>query len=439
MASARTDSVVGNAPAEVATPWAGSGVLAIPFVISLVVLISAWFPASPLRDAATLQGVAEVYLGKPATYVAFAPFSDVFDALTLLSERQHAAVLLGLAALWSSYQFARWVRLRQGWRENTRSLGVFLAFVAVVYAAAACLPRSMAHLVSLDPDVLRIDFHSHTLGSKDARRSYSVERNRTWHHAGGYDVAYVTDHCTFAGAEQGLANDMPDRTDGVVLLEGIEANWKGEHVGLLGEERMSRRMLSANLHEIDLRASATAVSSSGRAPIIVWNHPRDPRLEALPLASGVVQAIEIANGAPQGLDLVRWKRERIVALARQHNLALLSGTDSHGWGHTAPNWTLLRIKGWRRLKRDELALRIQRALRVGGFGATHVVERATADPGQSVSALALSVLIVPWRMLTELSAVERWMWFVWTWMIAGVNMQWRRRRVAARVIAAAPA
>ena len=82
--------------------------------------------------------------------------------------------------------------------------------------------------------------------------------------------------------------------------------------------------------------------------------------------------------------------------------------------------------------------RSNRALRVGGFGATHVVERTTADPGTSAAALALSVLVVPWRMLTALSADERWMWLVWTWAIAGVELQLRRRRVPRAGIAASP-
>jgi hypothetical protein len=285
----------------------------------------------------------------------------------------------------------------------------------------------MAHLESTDPDVVRIDFHSHTASSKDARRSYSAEHNRAWHHAGGYDVAYVTDHDTFAGAERGLANDPRTGRDGVMLLGGIEVSWNGEHIGLLGAEDVSRRELSANLHDISLQEPTTASRRGARAPIVVWNHPRDPQLAKLPLAGGSVQAIEIANGALHGMDLVRWKREQIVSIARQENLALLSGTDSHGWGYAAPNWTLLRIKGWRTLDRDELAARIEHAIRVGGFSATHVMERATADPGTSTVALAFSVLVVPWRMLTTLSVEERLMWLVWIWAIVGVQLQLRQR------------
>jgi hypothetical protein len=193
---------------------------------------------------------------------------------------------------------------------------------------------------------------------------------------------------------------------------------------------MDRRFLSADLHDIDLAHAAAASCCSGRAPIIVWNHPRDPRLASVPLGSGAVQAIEISNGALQAMDLVRWKRQEIVALARKENLALLSGTDSHGWGYAAPNWTLLPVKGWRKLDEGQLAARIEEAVRVGGFGATRVVERATEDPGTSAAALDFSVFLVPWRMLTELSPDERRMWLVWIWGIAIVNLQLRRYRRA---------
>lgn len=442
--SARTGIEVSPSAVEAATPdasraWTSTRLLAIAAAVSLAVVIAGWFPVAPVRDAATLQDVPEVSLVRPTAYVDFAPFSDVLDTITLLSERQHIAVLLGLAAVWALWRFARPGGMRQGWRGNLGSFAALVTSITVVYAAAAFLPRPVAHLASLDPDVLRIDFHSHTQASKDARRSFSIESNRAWHHAGGYDVAYVTDHDTFAGAEQGLANDPPTGNDGTVLLPGIEVSWQGEHVGVLGDEQISRCVLSANLHDMDPQDPVPASCRSVRAPFVVWNHPRDPQLAKLPFANGTVRAIEVANGALHGMDLIRTKRQQIVALAQQHGLALLSGTDIHGWGAAAPNWTLLRLEGWRRFDRDELAARIEQALRVGGFRATRVVERATADPGTSATALSLSVVLVPWRMLTALSMDERKMWLLWTWGIAIVVWQVRRRRAPRPAIAVSPA
>jgi len=392
-----------SAAPDATRAWTATRLQAIAVALSLAVLVAGWFPTAPVRDSATLQDAPEVSLVRPRGYVDIAPLSDVLDAVSLLSERQHIAFVLGLITLWAVCRFARPDGLRQGWRGNARSFTVLMISIAAVYWAAACLPRPMARLASLDPDIVRIDFHSHTQSSKDARRSYTVERNRAWHEAGGYDVAYVTDHETFAGAEQGLAIDPSTWNGSTILLRGIELRWKGEHVGVI---------------------------SGGHEPLVVWNHPRDPKLASLPLASGAVSAIEIANGALHGMDLVRTKREQIVALARQHNLALLSGTDSHGWGYTTPNWTLMHLKGWRHLGRDQLAARIEQTLRTGGFTATHVVERATPDPGTSSTALAFSVLTVPWRMLTELSTDERRMWFVWIAAIVAVEWQLRRRRAS---------
>ena len=432
-------SVAEPATPSVARPWTVTRLQVIAVTVSLAVVIAGWFPVAPVRDSATLQDIAEVTLVRPQAYVDFAPFSDVLDAITLLSERQHIALLLGLAAIWGLWRFARPGGMRQGWRKNMGSFAILVTSIGVAYAAAAYLPRPMAHLTSLDPDVLRIDFHSHTQSSKDARRSYSIERNRAWHHAGGYDVAFVTDHDTFAGAEHGLADDPSTWNGSTILLGGIEVSWKGEHVGLVGDEPMIRCMLSANLHDFDPQNPLPARCHSEHGPIVVWNHPRDPQLAKLPLASGAVRGIEIANGALHSLDLVRSKRERIVSLARQHNLSLLSGTDTHGWGYAAPDWTLLRLEGWRHFTRDELAARIEQALRVGGFGATRVVERTTADYGTNATELALSVVLVPWRMLTALSADERKMWLLWALAIVAVEWGLRRRRISRPGLAATPA
>lgn len=412
--------------------WALARLPLLPIAATLTVLIAGAFAAAPLRDAVTLHDVADVHLVRPFSYVALAPLSDVLDTLTLLSARQHIAVVLGLLGLWALWRFARSRGTRRRLPLDIVSLVTLLAAVAAADAAAAYLPRPMAYLASVDPDLLRIDFHSHTKGSADAHQSFSAERNREWHRAGGYDVAYVTDHATLAEGERGLAKDPPTGRDGVILLPGIEVSWDGEHVGLLGSERTSRGVLEAGLHDLDQRGLTTASRRGASAPIVIWNHPRDPRLEKLPFASGAtsagVRAIEISNGAPHGMDLIRQKRQQIVALARRHNLALTSGTDNHGWGYAAPNWTLLRLRHWRGLSHDELATRIGTAIREGGFRATDVVERTTVDPGTSTAALAASVLMVPWRVLTTLSAGERLMWIVWTWAITGVGLQRRRQR-----------
>jgi hypothetical protein len=414
-----------------ARAWARARLLSIPIAASLAVLVAGLFAVAQVRDAVTLGEVSGVHLVKPMGYVLLAPLSGVLDAISLLSARQHIAGLLGLLGLWSLWRFA-WPRAtRNGWRDTVTSFAVLLACIMVTYASATLLPRPMAFLTAADPDTMRIDFHSHTRFSRDARQTFSVEDNRAWHRAGGYDAAYVTDHKALAEAQLSHANAVRSSRGDVILLPGIEADWMGEHVGVLGPERAIRDMLSPDLRDLDTRRFTAGSHRYACNPVLIWNHPRAEQLEKLPIANcGAtvgVRAIEIANGAPHGMDLVRRKRQQIVELARKHDLALMSGTDNHGWGYVAPNWTLLRLRNWRDLNSNELSTRIENAIRERGFSATRVVERTTVDPGVSTAAVALTILIVPWRVLTTLSTEERLMWIGWIWAIAGVGLLWRRR------------
>ncbi|HYC51030.1 MAG TPA: hypothetical protein VEB19_07980 [Gemmatimonadaceae bacterium] len=401
-------------------PW-------IPALITLAVVISSAAAVRPVRDAATMQEISEAFLVRPIGYVAIAPFSNVFDLITLLSVRQHIAMFLGLIVLFTAWRITRAIRGASG-RSHVKATAIaFVAFV-LTYVTAVLLPRPMAYLVSQDANVIRVDFHSHTSGSKDAAGWFSVERNRDWHRNGGYDAAFITDHATVAAAERGLVGNPRAGLDSVVLLQGIEATWAGEHIALLGAERTYKGLLTPNLRDVDPEAVNFASAVATREPVIVWNHAK--ALNKLPPASGPgtagIRAMEISNGSPANMDKIRPKRAAIVAFANKYDLALTTGTDSHGWGRTAPNWTLMRPLRWRGLTGDELALRIERVIREGGFQATRVVERVVADPGASTFALALTVLAAPARMLTTLSTDERVMWLVWTWLVTAV-VWWRAR------------
>ena len=403
-------------------PW-------LPVALSLAVILTSGFAVRPVRNAATLAEISEAYLARPVGYVAIAPVSNVLDTLTLLSVRQHIALVVAVLVL---FALARVWAARRGARPMAHLFAGAALLVAIlaVYAAAVFVPRPMAYLASHDANILRVDFHSHTSSSGDARRGFTVERNRAWHRAGGYDVAYVTDHGSVEGAERGIANNPLVGFDNTVLLQAIEVTWTGEHVAILGAQRAYRGLLTDNLRDVDPQGLDLGSAVATREPVVIWNHPRD--LNRLPPAAGPttagVRAIEIANGAPDGMDKIRPKRAQVVALAERHNLALTTGSDNHGWGYAAPNWTLLRPTNWRGLTGDELALRIERVIRDGGYGGTRVVERVVADPGASAPALALSIVTVPLRMLTTLSTDERLMWLLWIWVIAGAVWFIRRRR-----------
>ncbi len=400
--------------------------------VSAAVVIAGGFAVAPIHDAETLGDIVEASLVRPAGYVALGPLSGVLDTLTLLSASQHIALAIGAIALFVAYRAWRawraW-RAAPGMRSHLVASGLFLGGFVATYAAAAALPRPMARLEASDAYILFVDFHSHTSASHDGRAGFGAERNRAWHRAAGYDVAYVTDHGEVSGAEEGIANNPNPASGGVTLLQGIEATWTGEHVVILGAERAYHGLLSQTRRDVDEQGLQLASLIAGREPVVIWNHPR--QLGRLPIAVGPrthgVRAIEIVVGAPDNIDDIRPNRAAILALAERDDLALTAGSDNHGWGRAAPGWTVMRIVGWRAMAGDALGQQIEKVLRDNGFEGTRVVRRTVADPGTSRPALAATLATVPARLLTTLSTEERVAWLAWIWVITAI-VWWTRRR-----------
>jgi hypothetical protein len=306
---------------------------------------------------------------------------------------------------------------------------LFLLAVAAVYVVGALVPRPMAALAIGDLEVVAVDVHTHTGYSHDGRAGWGAEEVRGWHAAAGYDVAYVSDHRSYQGAEEGVAGNPTVAAQGAVLLSALEAVYRGERVNILSAGRVYRGVTTPNLWDVDTSALALASLVTGREPVLAQTFPG--RLDRVTPAHGPgtagVRALEIVDGAPRGLTQTRRDRSRIVRLADSLDLALVAGSNNHGWGRTAPGWTLMRIDNWRAATPDQLARAIETTLR-GGRGATRVVERHVADAGYNPILLALTVPAVTWRMLTTLSSDQRVMWVVWVWVIAAARLALRARR-----------
>jgi hypothetical protein len=288
----------------------------------------------------------------------------------------------------------------------------------------------MAALQMRDLDAVVVDLHSHTKYSHDGRPNWEPEDVRAWHASAGYDAAYITDHRNYRGAEEGVAANPNVAGQGTVLLSGLEVVYGGERVNVLSAGRVYRGLTTSNLWDIDTTALRLASLVTPREPIIVQTIPA--RLERIGPAQGPgtpgVRAIEIVDGAPRGLSQSRRDRRRILRLADSLNLALVAGSNNHGWGRTAPAWTLFSIPGWRGMSPDRLATTIESAVRQGGRRATLVVERRVADADGSAWRLALTAPLVSWRLLTTLSPDQRVMWVVWAWVLVGARLAGRSAR-----------
>ncbi|MEO7712246.1 MAG: hypothetical protein ABIV10_04950, partial [Gemmatimonadaceae bacterium] len=159
-----------------------------------LLLVSALFSIPPIRDAATLERVAEAELVRSAGYVLLAPLLNVFDVLTLLSVRQHIALLITLFigyALWW-----RWrgrimpptvTPARRAARVVAR-VGLALLALLAVYFGGALLPRPMA-AIEVQQNIVAVDFHAHTRFSHDGRPDWTPEDVRSWHRKAGFDAA----------------------------------------------------------------------------------------------------------------------------------------------------------------------------------------------------------------------------------------------------------
>jgi hypothetical protein len=411
-------------------PWWGL------LLLALLILGSAPFAIAPIRDAATLETVTEAALRRPAGYVLLAPLSNVLDLLTLLSVRQHIALLLTLAV---AYAVWWWLRGRTvpptvtpGRRAARLAARIGLAILALlaVYFGGALLPRPMAGL-EVGPNIVAIDFHAHTRFSHDGRPDWTPEDVRDWHRDAGYGAVYVSDHRTFEGARDGWSNNPVLAGQGVSLLPSIEVVWQGEHVNVLDADRMYRGIFNATLRDIDEDALQLASRVSGTEPVLIETLPGD--LSKMIPAHGPgtpgVRAVELIDGAPKGLGQVRRERARIVKLADSLNLTLVAGSNHHGWGRTASGWTLMALPGWRGATPERLAAAIEMSIRRGGYGATRVVERYVADTETGV-ALPLTAPLVVWGMLRTLSAEERVAWLVWGLALALLSRLRVRRREA---------
>jgi len=363
-------------------------------------------------------------------YLVGAPLFGIWDSLSLLTLSQHYAVLVTLIVLYvvwrarasrASVHRARPPVLRRARREAVLG-GLSLAALLGFYAAGVALPRPMTGIDLEDADLVAIDFHSHTNHSHDGWRMFTAPRNRAWHEAAGFDVAYVTDHYTWQGVDEAAADNPSRAGERTVLLSGAEIRIHRRPTNILGDRHRYLFALDADSVYMDPDSIAAGYARLGVAPTLLYTMPGGlgfvlPFSAELP--SGVI-GIELNDGSPRGLEQVRAERAEILALADSMNLALLGAANLHGWGRTAASWSVMRIPGWQQMAPEELGAAIERELHATRRNAVQVVERRMPYHRGSPAGLALTL---PWLTLEHfrmLSLAERVSWLGWIagWVVA---------------------
>jgi hypothetical protein len=400
-------------------------------LLTLLVGVTAVFPADAIRDAATLGSMPDARLERSLGYALLGPVSSMFDAMTLFSVQQIIGFTIWAIVL---YIIARVLHRRPVGvqREAIYAIVAFTSLIAI-YALAVLLPRPMAKLVKTRSDIIAVDFHAHTKYSHDGRAGWSAEDVRDWHTASGFDVAYITDHRTLEGALEGTHLDHPlvGQDPKTTILPGLEVFFHGEHVNILSAGARYRGLTSPDLVSINDTSLAFASVIPNAEPVLVETIPGnlDMIIPHSGTSSAGVRAIEIVAGSPRGMTQIKRDHDRIVRIADTFNLALVAGSDNHGWGKTAPGWTLMRIPGmWRAYAPDSLAYVIEAIIRQSARNGTLVVERTTASA--SPVALAFTLPVVVWTVLRTVSSAERVAWLFWIWIPVIAAWLIRRRNAS---------
>lgn len=384
-------------------------------VLSVLVVGLGAFHVSPLQDPVSGASSGLAVRTLPLAYVVGAPLFGVWDSLSLLTLSQHYAVLVTLLALCASWRLRAFRAGSTSLARESGLAGAALAGLLSFYAAGMLLPRPMTGIELLDDDLVAIDFHSHTNHSHDGWSLFTADRNRAWHEAGGFDVAYVTDHYTWRGVDEAAVANPARAGERTVLVSGAEVRIHLRPTNILGDRSRYLFALDRDSVYMDPDSIASGFARGGAPPTLLYTMPGGlqyvmPFSEDLP--SGVI-GIEINDGSPRGLEQVRAERAAIIALADSADLALVGAANLHGWGRTVASWSVMRIPGWQEMAPEELAAEIERLLHERRRDAVDVVERRMPYHAGSPVLIALTL---PWLALEHfrmLALPERLSWLVW--------------------------
>lgn len=384
----------------------------MPLLGSAVVVAASFFAEPQLTDSLSGRVAAGAALRISVAYKALAPLCNTLDTISLFSQRQHAAFLatfLLAFCLWRLLRGRPPARMKRTLRAEVTAAGKALACLAAIYVVGAMVPRPTARLTMSSPDDVVVDFHSHTRYSWDGRSAFSPEQSRRWHQASGFNVAYITDHSTFAGAEEAALDNPARAGDGTMMLSGIEVRDRGNHLVVLGTDAADWRSYKAgDLQERIFQREAAARGSA--RPVVLFTLPGNLK----PASTMSFDGIELSDAAPRGLSQSDGESGIIGELARNQNKSLIASSNNHGWASASPAWSVMNIPGWRSMTPSQLDIAIRGEILRQGLNAVRVIDRRAPGP-VSFSGVAFTVPDAAWRMLTTISWVERASWLVWIW------------------------
>jgi hypothetical protein len=208
--------------------------------------------------------------------------------------------------------------------------------------------------------------------------------------------------------------------EGTVLLPGIELRDEPEHLLVIGVDPRRTKITSP-----DWQGHAGAASGEPIPPILLLVMPGDILHIPADEISGPIHlgGIEASDGSPRGLAQSATARDTILATSSRLGLALVAGSDNHGWGRLAPAWSVMRIPGWRRLTPPQLDVEIRRTILTRGIRSVQVIERRSAPPSRNALQAGLGGLDAGIVMARTMSPEERVSWIAWSWGLCVLSLR----------------
>ncbi|HEY1953269.1 MAG TPA: hypothetical protein VGG76_10750, partial [Gemmatimonadaceae bacterium] len=210
---------------------------------------------------------------------------------------------------------------------------------------------------------------------------------------------------------------------GTVLLPGVELRDMGEHPILIGVDPLHTRITSPDWKD------AAVTADGGAAPPLIFLALPGNLLQIPPtITSGKVRlaGVEISDGSPRGLAQSARDREAILALASRLDIATVAASDNHGWGRTAPAWSVMRIPGWRSMTPAALDVAIRRTIAERRHTAVQVIARRMAFEPASTIGFAGGGIGVALIMLRTMSLPDRISWVFWSWALCLIHLRFAR-------------
>jgi hypothetical protein len=397
-----------------------------PFLLAAVATIfvaaARFFPLAPLLDAATLAPAEGFRLVIPASHLLLTPWSTLGDLTACSSLPQVIMLVLFLWALvgpvaWAVAGYGR--DERRSPKAALRALGAWGLFLAAALAWGVLAPRAPARIEAADPELMAVDFHSHTSLSHDGRSWFTPAENLAWHGRAGYGAAFITDHNRGDGYDR-ARDAWRGAADGAAPLKGEELSLHGAHVLLYGAPRVADPNEYAGLAGLEQFLRDSRKHLGGLAvPSLpeYWEHHRS---RVAKLADWGAAGFEIVAASPKGLAVPPEFRAAVVSMCRQRGLFVTGGTDNHGYGSTSCVASFVRAPGWRGMDAAARESAVMNALTRGGFFAVRVVARSRAltRPMERGLASAVEPPRALWDAARSWTGAQAFAAVVWAWLLA---------------------